>query len=186
MFPDKAMREKAARCAAARVIYIKGIITEKLQPPANVPDIISLSDVGQTVAEELTEEFPESSAAERVFALFLAFSHHELLVDPSATNIDAVELMLHEHLLSGELKLPWVYGRALYDRFFERFAHHTDDHFSHEETLEFLDAPLSRCRSGCLLEGLAGGARDKKTPYSKAGDCAPRLLAFQSLSEWLT
>jgi len=55
--------------------------------------------------------------AEQHMALFIAACWSELLYDPFASDVAAIEQVLNDHMLKGTLRWPYRWGRTLYDKF---------------------------------------------------------------------
>ncbi|WP_147469208.1 hypothetical protein [Corallococcus sp. AB045] len=156
VLPDKDSQARARRIAAIHILYTGGVITDALKPAAGLGRQVIPTAEGSQALVELAKDEPDSSEDERALALILKFSHHKLLIDPDRTDVGAIEAMLHGHLLEGSLKLPWVGGRILHDRFFDKFPNHTGD-LSHLQTLELLDeTPTGVFQVGTLLVGPLG------------------------------
>jgi hypothetical protein len=56
------------------------------------------------------------------FALFCKFFHHELLINPSATDLDAILVHVSTQARTKLLHWPYRFGRELYDKFNDQFT----------------------------------------------------------------
>ncbi|MCY1003859.1 hypothetical protein OWM54_42615 [Myxococcus sp. MISCRS1] len=166
VLPRQESRTQAQKIAAISVFYKRGIFTESLSPAPGLSQQLVPTATGRQALLALAENQADSSDDERALALLIMLFHDELLVDPDKTDVSAIEAMLHNHLLAGNLKLPWASGRILHDRFFELFPNHTGE-LSHDQTLQLLQkTPTGVFQIGTLLIGPLGVLESAQYRYA--------------------
>ncbi|HXP52954.1 MAG TPA: hypothetical protein VN922_23620, partial [Bacteroidia bacterium] len=119
------------------------------------------------------------------YAIFIEFYYEELFVDINNTDLDKLIEILNKQIISGELTFPWVYGRLLYDKYFEEF-NEQDDELEYENTIKLLkDTPTGVFQLGNLIVGPLGvikGANKRLIPptlHIKLWHCSdPSCTAF--------
>jgi hypothetical protein len=159
-------RKRFADLYTLRLFLRDSIVEPAYAPSPALAEAVALSPTGQEVLscmqESATQELP---ARECRVALLLVFFHHDLLVDLDHTEYSALYEALHQDIAAARIRYPWIYGRCLYDRFFDMYPSRTKT-LSYEETRKLLDGtpqgvfqvlgtvagPLGLLRSSCSRE----------------------------------
>jgi len=115
------------------------LVSSGYKPPDAFGDAISLSSTGKGWIPRIQETVSGISLSEIKLALFIEFFYQELFVDVRATNPRAIQEILDAEVTGGRIRYPWVYGRLLYDQFFDMFPSEIDK-LSYEETMKLLQA----------------------------------------------
>lgn len=98
-----------------------GIVGDDYSPGGDFTEYVTLTEYGEKWAANVRQRFTSISPSELSLALYVEFYHSDLFIDPLATNQKSVEKFLDDQVTMGKLVHPWVYGRILYDRFFDLF-----------------------------------------------------------------
>lgn len=107
-------------------------------------------------------------------ALLACFFHHDLLIDCTASNLDAICQHLSASLLNRTILLPHVTGRELYDKFNDEFASNRTDHLDPPEVDRLLqDMPTGVYQVGTLVTGPLGILRSKEVRWMPPSSHAP-------------
>jgi hypothetical protein len=85
------------------------------------PDADWATAVVPTVDGKCLLRVVRDSALSRL-ALFRLFYHHEPLVDPVASDLSRIRELLQNSILAGDIFLPHILGRELYDKFNSGFS----------------------------------------------------------------
>ncbi len=123
-----ALREFLAMC----------IVPKDFKPRNGLAEAISLTPAGEEWASKINTKFEGISQSEVHLALFVRLFCQDILIDVLATNFEKVIKFLHSSIIGDVIKYPWVYGRDLYDRFYEMFPN-ADERLSNDETLKLLE-----------------------------------------------
>ena len=102
---------------ALREFWQNAIYAEAYRADEAWSKLLILSTYGKQILGEhegLLSRIPEPDL---LLALFCMFNHHDLIVDWTQTNIEGIVTLLKRELLAEKLRLPYRYGRSLYDRF---------------------------------------------------------------------
>ncbi|MEZ0454432.1 hypothetical protein ABTW24_22765 [Sphingobacterium thalpophilum] len=122
-----------------RILFYNSIIKEGYIVPTSIGAEIQLSEYGEKLLKKLKEgEHKNEEEHLLKFALLMEFYHEELIIDVFKTNIVAVEELLHKQVIDNSLIHPWVYGRLLYDKYFEEFEDQ-EEILKHNEVIQLLD-----------------------------------------------
>ncbi|MDD3877204.1 MAG: hypothetical protein PHT69_11320 [Bacteroidales bacterium] len=89
-------------------------------------------------------------------AVFLEFYNYELLVNVTESNYELLSKSVSEEIIKGNILFPWIYGRTLYDKFFEQFEEQ-EDVLEIEKVLKLLeDTPKGVFQMGNQIIGPLG------------------------------
>lgn len=101
--------------------------------------VLVLSSDGERIVNEFGGLLPDVPEPDLVLTLFGIFAYHDLLVDWKRSDLDAIATLLERELLSEKLRLPYRFGRVLYDRFND--VHHSSrtEHLLPEDTRKLLE-----------------------------------------------
>lgn len=134
-----------------RILFYSSIIKE------GYTDAIILSEYGEELLKKLKEGEHKTEEEHLLkFALLMEFYHDELIVDVTKTKIVAIEQLLHQQVLDNSLIHPWVYGRLLYDKYFEEFEEQ-EEVLKNDEVIKLLDkTPKGVFQVGNYIVGSLG------------------------------
>ena len=140
-YTDPSFQEAFAYLYSLRLFFRRAIKPSDYTPPEAISKYVLLTSYGETWAERIRSRFKEISETEVRFALFLVFNHIELFIDISGSRHQNLIEILSSEILGDRLSFPWVYGRELYDRFFDEFPATTDS-LTYEQTRRLLMGTL--------------------------------------------
>jgi hypothetical protein len=104
------------------------------------PKILSLSPEGQRIFEEQKESIArQGEVADWFLAMFGILAHHEFLIDWKRSNASAIALLLERELLAEKIRLPFRYGRVLYDRFNDVYHSNRTEHLLADDARQLLE-----------------------------------------------
>jgi hypothetical protein len=139
--PDSDFRNCFADAFSLRIFLSQSLVAPDYKPQDSMADAVSLSSEGESWVKRLRESFPDMTEGEAKLAVFIVFSHHELFVDVHKTNVLALEADLNAEILGGNIIFPWVYGKLLYDRYFDMWPDQLKE-LPFDETVKLLqDTP---------------------------------------------
>ncbi|MGA5429016.1 hypothetical protein ACPCVL_19765 [Streptomyces koyangensis] len=121
IYSDQEERKRLLRLIAIQEFMAASILPMRYRVPAKLTDPIALTPAGDEYCRRLMRgnfKWPEVR-----LACFLAFTHHELLVDHASTDLAGLIAALNDELVAGKILHPFVWGRELYDKAFEVFHH---------------------------------------------------------------
>ena len=140
-YTDPGFQTAFAQLFTLRLFLSECLLSSGYKPPDAFGDAIFLSSAGTEWVPRIQNTVTDISLAEIKLALFLKFFHHELFVDVTATNPTAIQKVLDAEIVDRRIRYPWVYGRLLYDRFFDMSLGQPKK-LSYEETIRLLqDTP---------------------------------------------
>lgn len=137
-----------------RLFGLRTILENVVLPADYVVDeawehVVVLSESATAFLEthpRLTEDY---SAAVLSLAFFVDLYHHDLWIDVHRTDHDAVKGLVDGEVRSGRLRLPYRFGRLLYDRFNDSPPGDRLEHLDHKEA----DALLAGTPQGVYQVG---------------------------------
>ncbi|MEV4525800.1 hypothetical protein [Streptosporangium sp. NPDC049304] len=135
--PDDESRRRLFRLVSIVDILRESIITKSYKVPQAFHESINLTEYGRRIAEQLTRKgvtYPEG----KVLCL-LELAHSDFLVDVENINQEDLLSSISDQILKGLIKLPFIFGRALYDRFYDLHTGDSVYHLNSKETQELLD-----------------------------------------------
>ena len=137
--------------------FSRCIIKEDYSVSEKFNEAIILSSKGQELFKQLKEgKLKETSDSKIKLAIFLEFYHDELLVDIDKTKSEILTQILHEQILSGQIIFPWIYGRLLYDKYFEEFEEQEEVLSPADTQKLLLDTPKGIFQLGKMTVGPLG------------------------------
>ncbi|KZE89554.1 hypothetical protein [Microbacterium sp. TNHR37B] len=92
------------------------IIGDEYVVPDRLNEAIKLSEAGHAILDKLTRKEKVNAKDGRLMCA-LSLGHTELFVDLHSTDVDEVAAAIHDELVEGAIKFPFVLGRDLYDTF---------------------------------------------------------------------
>lgn len=138
-YKDGNFRKFFVRLYAIRWLFNGGVVATGYKPDEKLKDIINLTDEGEKLASIIEKEISGIKVEEVRLALFSKFYHLDLLVDAYNTVPEKVQEILSDDLLHGRIRYPSVYGRSLYDRFYEMFPEIRVDNLPYDDTMKLLE-----------------------------------------------
>jgi hypothetical protein len=159
--------------SAAKLLGLSSFITRAAILPeslitADFLNEIALTDHGKHAIELLRGKYPRQDEAFYRLLILVEFWWEDLLVDPSATNINALIEGLSKFLASQELRICWLYGGLLYRQAFTRFPHEINE-FSPDEARTLMEGtPQGVCQVRDLVAGPLGILRSTQLRYNPA------------------
>lgn len=154
-YPDEEWRDKLLDLLSLVAILRGCVIDNSYRPSEDLNAAIVLSDVGTRVRTQLTTKEKVNAKDANVLTL-LGLVHIEPLVDIDRIDLESLADAISSEVISGALRFPLVYGRALYDRAADLFPEERD-YLSHEDTLRLLeDMPQGVFQAGRYLVGPYG------------------------------
>ena len=128
-YTDEVLLNKFKKLFSLKVFFELCVISEDYVLPEYKIDSIILSNYGIKTFDLIKQKHPDEPDYLIKFCLFLEFYHEDLFIDILATDITEIENILSSQIISNSIIFPWVYGRTLYDKYFE----------SSSEQMEFLE-----------------------------------------------
>ncbi|MFD9999846.1 hypothetical protein [[Kitasatospora] papulosa] len=137
-YSDPNIQSRIFRLTTLAELVGSCLIANNFRPSKEFYEEIRLTPYGEEKLQQfLRKKIPYQEAR---LSCFLEFSWLDLLVDVEATNEDKLVKAIGEHIKRGEINYPFIFGRELYDRAFEKLTLRDDStHLTLSETLEFLD-----------------------------------------------
>lgn len=134
----------------------KCLFSSGCKPSDAFGDAVSLTSTGKELVPRIQAAVRHISLPEINLALFVKFFHHDLFLDVTATNPEAIRKVLDAEIVGGRIRYPWAYDRFLYDRFFDMFPSQTKK-LSYEETAKLLkNTPQGVFQLGNVVVGPFG------------------------------
>ena len=112
------------------------IISKDYTVPPTLHTKIQLTDYGNKVYEQLRKRNVPYHEAKLL--CFLEIYYTDLLVDVDATDRQAIVDILSKQVSDRSLSLPFIFGRVLYDKYFEEYKDDPESYLNSEETQRFL------------------------------------------------
>ena len=118
---------------------------------------IILSKKGQELFDKLKKGKYASTHENLIkLAVFLDFYRSELLIDIDKSDYKTFVKSVSNEIINGNLLFPWIYGRTLYDKYYEEFEEQSR-FLENEETLRLLkDTPQGVFQMGHQIIGPLG------------------------------
>jgi hypothetical protein len=153
-FSDDGLRARLVAVHGLSRLMVLSILPDGYEPPPELADGIALTALGHKVlAEAPSLGFSEQV---RTVAIFGIFGYSQLFVDIDKTDIEVVTSVMSKEISGGRVRYPYIYGRALYDAYFDSAPHGERD-LSHELTWQLLQATgQGVCQVGNWVTGPRG------------------------------
>lgn len=125
-----------------KALQLKSILTEciflniKLQN--EIVFEIPLSNSGQKLFNFLKKRNKDIKDDLINFAIFIDFYNNFFHIDLIRLNIDCLEEAISQLIINDNIKFIWVYGRNLYDKYFEEFNTQKED-LNYQDTIKLLE-----------------------------------------------
>lgn len=149
--------DKFSSLFSLKFIFGRCVIDSKYELNNNLNDYIILTKSGQEIFDSIIKKGVSNKKPQNIkLAIFLEFYHHDLFIDIDKTDLDSIENILNLEIKSKKLRYPWVYGRTLYDKYFQSFEKQTNI-LTEEETQKLLkDTPQGVFQIGKYVIGPNG------------------------------
>ena len=129
---------------------------------------------GQEVMQALRGVEEEFGQPTFNLALFGIFFHTDLLIDWRSTDVEGIFSIFAAEVRSEKLRFPNRFGRALYDRFNDRYEGTRTDHLLAEDVRLLLEgAPQGVYQSGHLLVGPLGALTSEEVRFKPFRNSVP-------------
>jgi hypothetical protein len=148
--------DSLSRLYCLRRFFLSAVYGSNYQADPEFAKIIKLTDAGRDAIDKCFNPagYPPADVC---LAVLGHFFHHEILVDWQATDQGAIQNLLSDALLSGQIRFPYRYGRLLYDRFNDRPDTGRTDHLQNDEAWAFLEGtPIGVYQHGNIVSGPLG------------------------------
>lgn len=140
-----------------RSFLLEGVFAPAYQAASEWTQYLTLTNAGQEylrLDSDITENLPASDV---YLALFRRFYHHDLLIDVSNSDLEALTTMTSKESLRNRVRWPYRYGRMLYDKFNNMVSLDGIDHMTPDEVEDLLaGVPQGVYQVGTLLSGPLG------------------------------
>jgi hypothetical protein len=149
--------DRVRRLFSLRVFLESAVLPEDYETNPEWSQAVVLSDDARAFLgahSELREKFAEPVLA---LAFFVDFFHHDLWLDVGACDVEGIEAMIDRELRSGSFRLPYRYGRLLYDRYNDNPPGDKTEHLEPNETAFLLEGtPQGIYQAGRYVTGPLG------------------------------
>ncbi|GAB2757765.1 hypothetical protein [Amycolatopsis magusensis] len=106
--------ETVLRCHFLGEIIDSSFIASNYDPPRSLTSSLKLSRAGNRIANQ--EKGGSVGLHEAQLAVFMTlWSGSDLLVSPEEIDVEQVRRHISSEVKRGKIRLPWIYGRELYD-----------------------------------------------------------------------
>lgn len=157
---DYPQMEKLKRLYSLWYFWDNCYIDSNYTPSPQWKDIVKLSNYGKNIVSEFLQDLNCEDEALLNFCLFKIFYYHDILISVEETNIDLIEKLLEKDLINKNIRLPFLFGRLLYDKYNDNFCDYIQeriDHILEPDVLTLLDnTPVGVYQLGKLLVGPMG------------------------------
>lgn len=148
-----------------RTLFRESIFTERFKVDPRVTEYVVLTKQGMDLFIQLRGKLKDPQDCEIQFAIFLEFYNEDLLVDVTKSNIDAIQQVLSSSILEGNILFPWIWGKLLYDKYFDEFQE-THTQLSIEEVEKLLsNTPKGVFQIGNMVVGPFGVTKSRVERY---------------------
>ena len=137
-YNSKVFQDKFVDLFSLSILFRKAILKEDYEISNKFEEYIVLNKCGKELKEKLRyEKFKMLDDNTIHFSIFLMFYNEELLIDVEKTNTEQIKKILNDQIISGDVLFPWIYGRLLYDKYFDEFEGE-DESLCNSEVLRLL------------------------------------------------
>jgi hypothetical protein len=142
---------------ALSVFWQNAVYAEDYQASEEWPAVLRMTSYGEATLGSLGAFLDGISRPDTLLAYFVRFFHHDLFFDASTTDSTKVRAILQRELLQGRIRLPYLYGRVLYDRFNDSYCDTRTDHLMGADVERLLQGtPSGVYQVGTLVSGPLG------------------------------
>jgi hypothetical protein len=147
--------ETLLRCYILGSFLNEVVSVDGYKPPVQLTTALKLTAKGSRLANQIKGNSVDLREAQ-LAAFMTVWSGNDLLVDLKEIDIDKVRSSLSSEIKRQKLKLPWIYGRKLYDKIADS-PFHGDSHPTPDETSNLLGGmPPGVFQLGPYLSGPYG------------------------------
>jgi len=156
-YSDKTFNENFAKLFGLKYFLNNCIISKEYDFDKINTDDLVLSIEGLELLEILKSgKYSTVNESTLKLAVFLEFYNTELLIDVNQSDCKALSKSISDEIINGNLLFPWIYGRVLYDKYFEEFEEQAN-YLDNESTLKLLkDTPKGVFQMGSQIIGPLG------------------------------
>lgn len=152
-------------------LLIDSTIKKDYQIPPALNGLIALSDYGQQIYDQLRKRAPYHEAR---LLCFLEMYHTDLMIDVTATDRDKIVEVLSKQVSNRTLQYPFIFGRLLYDKYYEEYEDNPKSWLNPEETQRLLNGtPQGVAQFGELVVGPYGIIRSRSARNVQIGRDVP-------------
>lgn len=161
---DARIAEHPDQDALAQAFHLAMLCRGLLQGPSYATSsewasLVTPTEAGQELLGLMSDgpSSTERGQAVQHAALFRLFHHHDFLVDVPRTDVMGLKRLVERDLMDDRVRLPYRFGRLLYDRFNDTVDASRVHHLESDEAWTFLDSsPTGVYQYGELLTGPLG------------------------------
>lgn len=137
--------------------WLNAVYPEDYRASSEWTELLKLSEYGDRVLGDLENVLEDIPRADVMLACFGKFFHHELFFDHRISDAKGIRELLEKELLQDTIRLPYRYGRLLYDRFNDTYLDTRTDHLPAREIQKLLAGlPVGVYQIGRVLSGPLG------------------------------
>ena len=130
------------------------LVKKDYQVPPSLHSLIALTDYGQQIYDQLRKRAPYHEAR---LLCFLEMYHTDLMIDVAATDRQGIVAALSKQVSGRILSFPFVFGRLLYDKYYDEYEDNPKSYLSPDETQRLLTGtPQGVGQFGQLITGPYG------------------------------
>lgn len=171
-FPETNDRRSLFDLLNVSMLLSDSIIKKDYQVPTAAATLIQLTEYGLRIFDALRKrQVPYHDAR---LICFLEIYHNDLIVDIAKTDTSALIRLFDRQVADGSMKFPMIFGRELYDKYYEHYAEDAEHLFTADETQKFLEGtPQGVYQYGRLVTGPYGIARSRSSRLIPANHYVP-------------
>lgn len=141
-YTDEAFIEKFIDLYSLNIFLSECIIPKDYNFHSLNFDSIYFSKEGETLFELLKSKNISLIEENHIkLCIFLTFNNKDLLIDIDKSDIGPLFDSISKEVKEKKILYPWIYGRLLYDKYFDEFGEQKSE-LKNEDVLEFLDDTL--------------------------------------------
>lgn len=156
-YTDEAFIEKFIDLYSLNIFLSECIIPKDYNFHSLNFDSIYFSKEGETLFELLKSKNISLIEENHIkLCIFLTFNDKDLLIDIDKSDIGPLFDSISKEVKEKKILYPWIYGRLLYDKYFDEFGEQKSE-LKNEDVLEFLDdTPQGVFQLGNFIVGPLG------------------------------
>lgn len=171
-YPDPSFRRTLFDLLNISMLLTDSIITKDYVVPPALHAMIGLTDYGQRVYDQMRKRGVPFHEARLL--CFLEMYHTDLLIDVAATDHEGMIKVLDKQVFDRTLTFPFIFGRLLYDKYFEQNEDDPKRYLNPEETQQLLSGtPQGVSQFARLVTGPCGILRSRSPRLIQAGRHIP-------------